>query len=46
VGVSGDTSDKDEFCAIEGVQACAGLVSDPEAPSPDWQASTLGPKHK
>lgn len=29
VGVSGDTSDNDEFCAIAGVHA-AGLVSDPQ----------------
>ena len=36
VGVSGDTSEKDEFCAIEGIKA-AGLLSDPEAPSPGWK---------
>ena len=29
VGVSGDTSDNDELCAIAGVNA-AGLVSDPQ----------------
>lgn len=38
VGVSGDTSDKDEYCAIEGIKA-AGLASDPAEPSPDWRAS-------
>jgi uncharacterized protein GlcG (DUF336 family) len=42
VGVSGDTSDKDEFCAIEGVRA-AGLLADPENPPPGWADSTLGP---
>ncbi|MED6333121.1 MAG: heme-binding protein [Pseudomonadota bacterium] len=29
VGISGDVSDQDEFCAIEGIKA-AGLVPDPE----------------
>jgi uncharacterized protein GlcG (DUF336 family) len=41
-GVSGDTSDKDEFCAIEGVRA-AGLFPDPEIPAPGWADSTFGP---
>ena len=36
VGISGDTSEKDEYCAIEGVKA-AGLVPDPESPSPGWE---------
>ena len=36
VGISGDTSEKDEFCAIEGIKA-AGLLPDPEAPSPGWK---------
>lgn len=40
VGVSGDTSDKDEFCAIEGVRA-AGLIPDPSDPAPDWAVSRL-----
>lgn len=40
VGVSGDTSDKDEFCAIEGIKA-AGLASDPSDPAPDWATSKL-----
>jgi len=40
VGVSGDTSDKDEFCAIEGVKA-AGLTPDPVEPAPDWAGSKL-----
>ena len=30
-GVSGDTSDNDEACAIAGIKA-AGLVSDPATP--------------
>lgn len=30
VGITGDTGDNDEICAIEGVKA-AGLVSDPES---------------
>ena len=36
VGVSGDTSEKDEFAAIEGIKA-AGLSSDPAEPDPNWQ---------
>src|SRR6266404_6052113 len=34
VGISGDTSDRDEFCAIEDVKA-AGLGCDPPEPAPD-----------
>jgi uncharacterized protein GlcG (DUF336 family) len=40
VGISGDASDKDEYCAIEGVKA-AGLTPDPAAPNPDWQKAAL-----
>ena len=40
VGISGDTSDKDEFCAIEGIKA-AGLVPDPAEPADDWAGSKL-----
>lgn len=40
VGISGDTSDKDEYCAIEGVKA-AGLTPDPTEPDPNWQSSSL-----
>tara|TARA_R110000787_G_scaffold156895_2_gene270852 strand:+ start:796 stop:1269 length:474 start_codon:yes stop_codon:yes gene_type:complete len=40
VGVSGDTSDKDEYCAIAGVRA-AGLTPDPAEPSPTWADSKL-----
>lgn len=36
VGISGDASDKDEYCAIEGVKA-TGLTPDPAEPNPDWQ---------
>ena len=34
VGVTGDTGENDEFCAIEGVKA-AGLISDPPSQGPD-----------
>jgi uncharacterized protein GlcG (DUF336 family) len=37
VGISGDRSEKDEYCAIEGVRA-AGLTPDPAEPDPAWQA--------
>ena len=35
VGVSGDASDKDEHCAIVGVNA-AGLTPSPSEPDPNW----------
>jgi uncharacterized protein GlcG (DUF336 family) len=38
VGISGDTSDKDEYCGITGVKA-AGLRPDPPEPSPTWAES-------
>lgn len=41
VGISGDTSEKDEYCAIEGVKA-SGLIPQPEEPVPGWEDSTLG----
>lgn len=40
VGISGDTSDKDEFAAIAGIKA-AGLVSNPPEPSENWAGSKL-----
>ena len=40
VGISGDASDKDEYCAIEGIKA-AGLGSEPAEPSPEWKAAGL-----
>ncbi|MPY69938.1 MAG: heme-binding protein [Alphaproteobacteria bacterium] len=40
VGVSGDTSDKDEACAIAGIKA-AGLRSDPAEPAEGWESSQL-----
>ena len=40
VGISGDTSDKDEFCAIKAIQAL-DLKSEPGLPNPDWNNSKL-----
>lgn len=40
VGVSGDASDKDEYCAIEGIRA-AGLASEPTDPQPAWRGAGL-----
>ncbi len=40
VGISGDTSEKDEYCAIEAVRA-AGLFPEPAEPDPGWRASSL-----
>ncbi len=40
VGISGDASDKDEYCAIVGIHA-AGYGSEPAAPNPDWKKAGL-----
>lgn len=40
VGISGDTSAKDEFAAIVGVQA-SGYTSEPPEPEDNWQGSNL-----
>jgi uncharacterized protein GlcG (DUF336 family) len=40
VGISGDASDKDEYCAIAAIRA-AGLASDPPEPHPDWRSAGL-----
>lgn len=40
VGISGDTSEKDEYCAIMGIRS-TGLSSEPAEPDPNWQASSL-----
>ncbi len=40
VGISGDTSEKDEYCAIEGIKI-AGLTPVPAEPDEDWQGSNL-----
>ncbi|MDO6589990.1 heme-binding protein [Loktanella sp. D2R18] len=40
VGISGDTSDKDEYCAIEAIKA-TGYMSEPSDPNPDWRTSSL-----
>lgn len=38
VGISGDASDKDEYCAIAGVTA-AGLAPSPAEPAPTWRSA-------
>jgi uncharacterized protein GlcG (DUF336 family) len=40
VGISGDASDKDEYCAIHAVRA-AGLDCEPGAPDPAWRNAGL-----
>lgn len=40
VGISGDTSERDEYCAITGIQA-ADLISDPAEADPNWRGSKL-----
>lgn len=40
VGISGDASDKDEYCAITAIRAC-GFASEPEAPNPAWRDAGL-----
>lgn len=39
-GISGDASDKDEYCAIAAI-AAAGYGSDPAEPNPQWRAAGL-----
>ena len=36
VGISGDSSECDEYAAIAGIKA-AGLTPDPAEPEPDWK---------
>lgn len=44
VGISGDTSERDEYLGISAVQA-AGLGSEPAEVDPNWDSSSLsGPK--
>jgi glc operon protein GlcG len=40
VGISGDASDKDEYCAIAAVRA-AGFGSEPAEPNPQWRDAAL-----
>ena len=40
VGISGDSSDRDEYCAIEAIRH-AGLRPEPGEPAADWQSSPL-----
>lgn len=40
VGISGDTSDKDEYCAIEAIRQ-VGLFSEPDEPAEGWRDSSL-----
>ncbi|MEP4015904.1 MAG: heme-binding protein [Anderseniella sp.] len=40
VGISGDTSEKDEFCAINAIHK-AGFASEPAEFDPDWMRSYL-----
>lgn len=40
VGISGDASDKDEFCAIEAIRA-AGFLPEPPEPAAGWNDAGL-----
>ena len=40
IGISGDTSDKDEYCAILAIRR-AGMASEPHEPDPGWRSSSL-----
>jgi uncharacterized protein GlcG (DUF336 family) len=40
VGVSGDASDRDEYCAIHAIQT-AGLGCEPASHQPDWRNAGL-----
>lgn len=43
VGISGDTSEKDEYCAISAIRT-AGLISEPSEVDPNWKGSSLSDK--
>jgi uncharacterized protein GlcG (DUF336 family) len=40
VGISGDASDKDEYCAIEAARG-AGFATEPAAPAANWREAGL-----
>ena len=40
VGISGDASDRDEYCAIAAIHA-VGHASEPATPAPDWKSAGL-----
>ena len=40
IGIRGDASDKDEYCAIEAIRA-AGFVPHPEEPADNWDQAGL-----
>ncbi|SNS59785.1 GlcG/HbpS family heme-binding protein [Antarctobacter heliothermus] len=44
VGISGDTSDRDEYAAIHAIRA-AEHSPNPAEECPDWRASSLSDKH-
>jgi uncharacterized protein GlcG (DUF336 family) len=45
VGISGDTSEKDEYCAIKAVHK-AGFATEPADIDPDWTRSYLSDQDK
>ena len=40
IGISGDTSEKDQYCATRAVQD-SGLQAEPPQIDPEWQSSSL-----
>ena len=40
IGISGDASDKDEYCAIQAAHE-AGCATEPARPHPDWRSAAL-----
>ncbi len=44
VGVSGDASERDEYCGIHAIKA-AGYAPSPAEEAPDWRAASLSDKH-
>ena len=40
VGISGDASDKDEYCAIESIKS-AGFIAEPPMPAENWNDGKL-----
>lgn len=44
VGISGDSSEKDEYCGVLAIQS-VGLTSNPPTFDPEWRKSSLSDQH-
>lgn len=44
VGISGDSSEKDEYCGVLAIRS-VGLAPNPREYDPDWRKSSLSDQH-